>query len=67
MAINTDMAMTSSNVYGASQIHDPLRGPPPSQEPAAPTNEQIIRENIERFIKGEITGEQLQQIKNSLN
>jgi hypothetical protein len=58
------MAMTSTSVFGDSGIHDPLRGSPP-----APTlsKDQILRENIEKFIKGEITGEQLEQIKKSLS
>jgi len=61
------MAMTSSGVFGTSNFHDPLRGPAPTQTPPEPTNTDILRENIEKFIKGEITAAQLEVIKKSLS
>jgi|CXWK01.1.fsa_nt_gi hypothetical protein len=61
------MAMTSTGVFGASSYHDPLRGPAPTQTPPEPTKTDILRENIEKFIKGEITAAQLEVIKKSLS
>ena len=59
--------MTTTGVFGASSFHDPLRGPAPTQTPPEPTNADILRENIEKFIKGEITAAQLEVIKKSLS
>ena len=59
--------MTTTGVFGTSTIHDPLRGPAPSPIPAEPTKADILRENIEKFIKGEITAAQLEVIKKSLS
>ena len=67
------MAMTTSSTFGVSHFPDPIRGNFAPTQPVAPpapkevTKADILRENIEKFIKGEITAKQLEVIKNSLS
>ena len=67
--LNTDMAMTTSGVFGASNYPDPIRGnfPPSPTVPREPSKADVLRENIEKFIKGEITAAQLEVIKKTLS
>lgn len=66
--------MTTSSTFGVTNYPDPIRGNfGPTPQPIAPpaskeiTKADILRENIEKFIKGEITAKQLEVIKNSLS
>ena len=64
------MAMTTSSTFGASNYPDPIRGNFAPTQPVAPkevTKADILRENIEKFIKGEITAAQLEVIKKTLS
>ena len=67
--------MTTSSTFGVTNYPDPIRGnfgptPQPVAPPVAPkeiTKADILRENIEKFIKGEISAKQLEVIKATLS
>jgi len=66
--------MTTSSTFGVSNYPDPIRGNfGPTPQPVAPpapkeiTKADILRENIEKFIKGEISAKQLEVIKATLS
>jgi len=65
------MAMTTTGVFGQSSIHDPLRGPPPQPQTTQPTqaelNDRLLREAVDKFLKGEITAVQLDALKKTLS
>ena len=64
--------MTTSGVYGVQHMHDPIRGnfspeqtrqsPPPPPK----TNLDLLKEYIDKYLAGEITAEQLDNAKKTL-